>query len=171
MCVETLNCNTMFDILNKYSNSGSFEFRSIDPLGNVCNAPMNRGGVYIVYATKGNTRRLIYIGCCGLEDKGKIKPRKDGMYGRLVKGNQFEKARKDSWSNKVIEMSLDKLEIEWWDTGEDFPEIVEFCLILEYILINKRLPEWNAKLSLKESLRSQCESFIRDNNIQALMNL
>ena len=92
------------------------------------------------------------------------------MCGRLVNGKQFEKARKHSWSNKVIEKSLDNLVIEWWDTEDDFPEIVEFCLILEYILVNKRLPEWNTILSLKESLRSQCENFIQDNNIQALMN-
>ena len=170
MFVEALNFNPMFDLLNKYPNNGSFEFKSTDSLSNVCNAPKNKSGVYIVYAVKGHTKYLIYIGCSGLEDNGEIKLRKGGMCGRLVNGKQFEKARKHSWSNKVIEKSLDNLVIEWWDTEDDFPEIVEFCLILEYILVIKRLSEWNTILSLKESLRSQCENFIQDNNIQALMN-
>lgn len=170
MFVETLNRNVMFDLLNKYPNNGSFEFQSTDSLSKVCKAPTDKSGVYMVYAVKGNTKQLIYIGCSGLEEKGKIKHRKDGIYGRLVKGKQFGEARKKSWLNKIIEMSLDKLEIKWWDTGEDFPQIVEFCLLVEYMSVNCRMPEWNMKGLLKGPLHSQCKKFIRDNNIQALMN-
>lgn len=39
MFVEALNFNPMFDLLNKYPNNGSFEFKSTDSLSNVCNAP------------------------------------------------------------------------------------------------------------------------------------
>ena len=81
MFVEALNFNPMFDLLNKYPNNGSFEFKSTDSLSNVCNAPKNKSGVYIVYAVKGHTKYLIYIGCSGLEDNGEIKLRKGGMCG------------------------------------------------------------------------------------------
>ena len=62
----------MFDLLNKYPNNGSFEFKSTDSLSNVCNAPKNKSGVYIVYAVKGHTKYLIYIVALDWKTMGKL---------------------------------------------------------------------------------------------------
>ena len=42
----------MFDELDKYTENEHFFFKSKDNLKEVCNAPTNKSGVYIVYALK-----------------------------------------------------------------------------------------------------------------------
>lgn len=96
MFVETLNYNAMFDLLNEYPNNGSFKFKSTDSLNDVCNAPTNKSGVYIVIAFIGGEQELIYIGRSGKKDKkkGVIVHRKAGLGGikdRIVNGHQFGK--------------------------------------------------------------------------------
>jgi len=61
----------MFDLLNEYPNNGSFKFKSTDSLNDVCNAPTNKSGVYIVIAFIGGEQELIYIGRSGKKDKKK----------------------------------------------------------------------------------------------------
>ena len=53
-------------------------------------------------------------------------------------------------------------------TQDDNPLIVEYCLILEYLVRNKRLPAWNNELKLDSRLKNDLEIFIKDNNIEFL---
>ena len=74
---------TMFEILNKYSHTGQFEFRVDDNLRYVCNAPTDKSGVYIVWTNE----QLLYIGRSGKKENGVIVHRKCGLGGikdRLV---------------------------------------------------------------------------------------
>ena len=61
------------------------------------------------------------------------------------------------------ELSINKLRICWYN-----PLIVEYCLILEYLVRNKRLPAWNNELKLDSRLKNDLEIFIKDNNIEFL---
>lgn len=55
----------MFDELTKYKNSDHFFFQATDALSQVCNAPTNQHGIYIVYALKRERIELVYIGRSG----------------------------------------------------------------------------------------------------------
>ncbi len=51
----------MFDELEKYKSNGHFFFDEKDELENVCNAPKNGMGVYVVFALKnGNGLHWIF---------------------------------------------------------------------------------------------------------------
>lgn len=153
----------MFSFLDQYESKGRFVFRQNDNLGVVCNAPKNCSGVYLVYTVKDNNKRLVYIGCSGLEEDGKIKMRQDGLWGRLVKGKQFGIQRTQSWPSKIIELKLDSLYIEWWNTKNDFPEIVEYCALAEYMHEYNYFPDWNNEFRLKEALHKKCLDYIKKN--------
>ena len=96
----------MFDELNKYKQNDHFFLNPKDDLKQVCNAPTNKSGIYIVYALKNGKIELIYIGCSGKIDKdGSMFIRKAGLGGlkdRLVNGHQFGKIpRRISWPNQT----------------------------------------------------------------------
>jgi len=55
----------MFDEPAKYKYSDHFFFTINDSLIEVCNAPTNKSGIYIVYALKDGQIELVYIGCSG----------------------------------------------------------------------------------------------------------
>ena len=149
MFVETLNYNAMFDLLNEYPNNGSFKFKSTDSLNDVCNAPTNKSGVYIVIAFIVGEQELIYIGRSGKKDKkkGVIVHRKAGLGGikdRIVNGHQFGKiARKRSWPLEMKKNAIDHLLVLWYDTENDDPVVVEHQLLIEYEIEFGSLPVWN----------------------------
>lgn len=144
----------MFDGLDKYKQNDHFFFEPTQDLKNVCNAPSDKSGVYIVYAlTKGKVI-LYYIGCSGkLEKDGTMFVRKAGLGGikdRLVNGHQFGKrARKHTWPLQMLMEQIDALDIYWYVThGEkymDCPEKVEKKLLEEHLDICGHLPKWNRK--------------------------
>lgn len=140
----------MFDILKKYKQSDRFIFSPGDSLSKVCKAPTDKNGVYIAYAIAHGKKELIYIGCSGMKQAdGSVKTRKGGMKARLVKGKQFDKARRQSWPQRMLEEGIEKLEVQWWVTYDDelrsYPQDVEDQLLTEFLLSNKRLPRWNKK--------------------------
>jgi hypothetical protein len=57
----------MFDELNKYKTHGHFFFTPTDALDEVCNAPDDKDGVYVVYQLKGGHVDLVYIGTSGIQ--------------------------------------------------------------------------------------------------------
>ena len=136
----------MFEILNKYSHRGQFEFHADDNLRIVCNAPTDKSGVYIVWTNE----RLLYIGRSGKKENGVIVHRKCGLGGikdRLVNGHQFGKLpRRRIWPEKMREMGLSVLSIDWYDTEEDDPVEVERLLLAEATYKNGVLPPWNNQL-------------------------
>ncbi len=134
----------MFDILQRYTHKGDFTFCKFDSLSDKCNAPKNKSGVYIVF---NENKALIYIGRSGekLSD-GTIKHRRGGIYDRLVKGKQFGKTRRNSWSMKMEEEGFQSLLVLWFDTENDNPEAVESLLIHEYMKKRGGIPLWNSQI-------------------------
>src|ERR1700728_763017 len=78
----------MFDTeLSKYKTNGTFSLKSFDSLKDKCNAPIDQGGVYLIYKIVDAQEVLIYIGSSGQKRKdGTLKVRRGGMKDRLVNG-------------------------------------------------------------------------------------
>ena len=125
----------MLSELQKYLICGSFDYCPIDHLSRVCNAPTNQAGIYIVYANRDKQYRLVYIGISGQVNKeGIFKVRKDGLWGRLVKGKRDGELRKDFWLRQMMKENLDALKIFWYVTCTpegigDVPSSIERQLI------------------------------------------
>ena len=62
------NLQFMFDLLDKYKTNGHFFFRPTDSLEEVCNAPDNKNGVYVVYQLKDGHVDMVYIGASGTRE-------------------------------------------------------------------------------------------------------
>jgi len=139
----------MFDELTKYKNNNHFFFTAKEELENVCNAPKNKSGIYIVYELKNGRIELIYIGSSGkVQNNGKIKHRNGGLYDRIVNGHQFGKIpRKKSWKQKLIDEKIEALDIYWYDTinseTKDIPAFVEATIMQRFFETYGHLPRWN----------------------------
>lgn len=138
--------------LSIYEIHKHFYFKQRDSLASVCNAPKDKGGVYLVFAINNDVEELIYIGCSGKrEADGSLKIRKAGLGGmkdRIVNGHQFGKIpRRKSWVLKMKEEKIEKLHVKWWVTYDTqikhFPEDIESQLLRKYFEIYNRLPRWN----------------------------
>ena len=145
----------MFDELNKYEQHDHFFLKPQDSLREVCNAPTNKSGVYIVYALKNGKIELIYIGCSGKhlgDDTMFI--RKAGLGGikdRIVNGHQFGKIpRRKSWIAQIEKEKIEALDIYWYATHNqkysDCPRVLENTLLKKHLSIYGRLPKWNKEL-------------------------
>lgn len=55
----------MLDYLSKYKHADHLFFSTSDNFGQVCNAPADKSGVYVIYALKNGRIELIYIGRSG----------------------------------------------------------------------------------------------------------
>ena len=145
----------MFDELNKYELHDHFILKSQDSLREVCNAPTNKSGIYIVYALKNGKVELIYIGRSGKIDKdGSMFIRKAGLGGikdRIVNGHQFGKIpRRISWQNQMRKENIEALDVYWYASHNekycDCPRILENKLLQKYVDIFGRLPKRNNEL-------------------------
>ena len=144
----------MFDELLKYKQTNHFFFKATDNLSQVCNAPTDKSGVYIIYALKGGRIELIYIGCSGkVKSDGTLFLRKAGFGGlkdRLVNGKQFGEPRRNSWKTIMQYEKIEALDIYWYATHSDefmdCPRILENKLLQKHIEIYGRLPKWNNEL-------------------------
>ena len=78
----------MFDTeLKKYRNNGTFSLKPSETLSKKCNAPADKGGVYLIYKVADEQELLIYIGSSGQKNRdGTLKVRQGGMKDRLVNG-------------------------------------------------------------------------------------
>jgi hypothetical protein len=141
----------MFDELTRYKQTDHFLFKSTDSLGQVCNAPTDKSGVYIIYALNGRRVELIYIGRSGeIKQDGALFIRKAGLGGlkdRLVNGKQFGMPRRNSWKTQMMKEKIEALDIYWYvthcDDFVDCPSIVENKLLQKFYNIYGRLPKWN----------------------------
>ena len=143
----------MFDVLDKYKERNHFFLKPTDALADVCNAPSEKNGIYIVYALKKGVIELTYIGSSGkILPDGTVKTRKGGIKDRLINGHQFGKVpRKKSWPIKMLSDDIEALDIYWWITCnnkfEECPLIIERLLLTKYWSIYGRLPPWNKRFS------------------------
>ncbi|WP_196052918.1 hypothetical protein [Bacteroides clarus] len=171
----------MFEFIKKYSN-GSFSFGIEDNLKAKCMEIQYENidkccGVYIVYGypkDKGD-KEIVYIGSSGHFEDNRPIPRKGGLRRRLY-GRQKDDLsgelvfRSILWPRLMQRDSIHKLEICWYDTGKEHnPLIVEFCLILTYIICRKRLPVWNNELKLDGRSKNDFEQFVKEQNITSLI--
>ena len=141
----------MFDELNKYKHNDHFFIKPTENLGQICNAPIDKSGVYIFYALKNCKIELIYIGRSGeVKSDGSLFIRKVGLGGlkdRLVNGKQFEQPRKISLKAQMLKENIEALDIYWYATHNDefvdCPKILENKLLKKHFDIYGRLPKWN----------------------------
>jgi hypothetical protein len=109
----------------------------------------NKSGVYFVLELKNGRIELVYIGSSGkIQNNGKIKHRKGGLYDRIVNGHQFVKTpRKKSWKQKLIDEKIEALDVYWYDTfnseNMDIPVFVEAVIMQRFYEEHGRLPRWN----------------------------
>ena len=145
----------MLDELKKYKLNDHFFFEASDNLKDVCNAPTDKSGVYIVYALKNGKIELIYIGRSGkLNKDGSMFIRKAGLGGlkdRIVNGHQFGKIpRRYSWPCQIKLEKIEALDVYWYVTHNekynDCPRVLESTLIQNHINIYNRLPKWNKEI-------------------------
>jgi hypothetical protein len=142
----------MFDELSKYKQQDHFFLKPQDNLKEVCNAPTDKSGVYIVYALKNGRIELVYIGHSGKhKPDGSMFIRKAGLGGMkdsIVNGHQFGKIPgRISWINQINTQKIDALDIYWNVTHNekysDCPRVLEGKLLQKHLDIYGRLPKWN----------------------------
>lgn len=136
--------------LNKYPIKGNYIFKINDDWKATCNINKNKNysGIYLFFTNK---NKLIYVGISGIETKeNTIKHRRDGLWGRLVNGKQFDVRRSISIKNKMKSENIPYIKVYWFVTyGEgytDFPRHIEIEIIKMYKLENNGIrPGWNIK--------------------------
>ena len=144
----------MFDLLNRYNKQGCLKFTIDDNLNREC----EKAQIPDV---------PVYIGSSGHIENGKTVHRKGGLKRRII-GKQQRTPRWKLWPEKMRALSICELEICWYNTENDNPLLVEYCLILESVIQNKRLPLWNSELKLSRELKGEFEDFVNNNNIECL---
>ena len=144
----------MFDELSKYKQNDHFFFKPNDNLEQACNAPVNKGGLYIIYALKNGRIELVYIGY-----SGEVKPDnialigKEGLGGlqdQIVKGEQFGSPRHKILKAALMIEKMEAVDIYWYVTHTekfvDNPKVVAKKLLKIHSEIYGRLPKWNDPL-------------------------
>lgn len=140
----------MEELLHPYKRRGTFIFNKEESLSKKCNAPVDAGGIYLVFDTKANS--IIYIGSSGwVCNNGNFEIRDGGMCARIVKGKQFDSSRKKSWPAKMIEQGIEEIRVDWFVTYNDevkhIPAFVEASCVQKYFEKHDYLclPRWNVE--------------------------
>lgn len=139
----------MYKELKKFKTNNSFNFTINDNLEEVCNAPQNGSGVFLVYAVNGDEKELIMVGSTGtVQNDGTLKSKNGGLFDKIVNGHQFAKtARKYSWAAQMKIEKIECLEVYWHETfnakNKVIPTYVEGLILQNFLDENARLPKWN----------------------------
>lgn len=139
----------MYTEVSKFKNSGSFQFSPSDELEEVCNAPIDASGVFLVYALEGEEKALIMVGSTGtVQNDGSLKAKSGGLFDKIVNGHQFAKtARKYSWKTQLKTEKIDAVEVFWYETYNNktkvIPTFVEGQILQLFLKENDKLPKWN----------------------------
>jgi len=138
--------------LEQYEHRGYFFYNPQEKLKIKCNAPKDKGGVYLIYKIEESKEVLIYIGVSNMRIKdGEMKTRKGGLDDRLVNGNHqaFEapKRRATSFPREMLKEGIEEIIIYWWVTHDenkvDFPKDVENKVLKMYEDEHGTKPEWH----------------------------
>lgn len=138
----------MFDILDKYKAQDHFFLTPAQDLQTVCNAPVDKSGVYIIYALKKGRVELIYIGHSGkIEKDGSLSIRKEGLGGlkdEIINGQHV------AWKKQMTRENIEALNVYWYvthDTGyTDCPEVLKRDLLRQHQDIFGVFPKWNKSI-------------------------
>lgn len=142
----------MFSQLDKYRVKGHFFFTPTDSLEDVCNAPDDRDGVYLVYELKNDGVTLVYIGSSGEKIPGWSIH--DGLLGlklAIINGSEAERRnpRTQAWPVKMLAENIDALDIYWWSTFNknrgDHPQDVKRSLMQTHRQLYGDPPAWNGR--------------------------
>jgi len=139
----------MYKEVSKFKNSNSFQFSPSDELEEVCNAPMDGSGVFLVYAIEGEEKVLIMVGSTGtVQNDGTLKAKNGGLYDKIVNGHQFAKtARKYTWKTQLKLEKIAAVEVFWYETynakTKVIPTFVEGQILQLFLKENGKLPRWN----------------------------
>jgi hypothetical protein len=139
----------MYKEVNKFKNTGSFQFSSSDELEEVCNATNDASGVFLVYSLEAEDKVLIMVGSTGtVQNDGSLKTKNGGLYDKIVNGHQFAKtARKYSWKTQLKLEKIEAVEVFWYETYNDktkvIPTFVEAQILQLFLKENGKLPRWN----------------------------
>lgn len=141
----------MFDELEKYTKQGNFFYQATDSLEEVCNAPSDQYGVFLVYALKKGRVELIYIGKSGVDLLGAVEGGEhicDGLRDNLVEGLHFDETRrKNSWPVQMLIEDIEALHVHWYVTYDgkfkDRPKYIKSKLLQIYQSIYGKTPRWN----------------------------
>jgi len=144
----------MFDILDRYKNNGHFFFRPTDSLDEVCNAPDDKDGVYLVYELKNGRVTLVHIGSSGEKIPGyAIKEGLLGLKTAIISGTESEwkNPRRQAWPIKMLSENIAALDIYWWVTYNgknyrgDHPEGLKRSLMRMHKIMFGEPPKWNKR--------------------------
>lgn len=139
----------MYKEVKKFKIGGSFTFTPDQNLEEVCTAPDNGNGVFLVYAVDGEEKELIMIGSTGtVQNDGTLKSKNGGLYDKIVNGQQFAKTgRKYTWPTQMKKENIAQLEVFWYETfnakTKIIPTFLEAQLLQNFLTENGRLPRWN----------------------------
>jgi hypothetical protein len=139
----------MYKEVKKFKIGGSFTFTPDQNLEEVCTAPDNGNGVFLVYAVDGETKELIMVGSTGtVQNDGTLKSKSGGLYDKIVNGQQFAKTgRKYTWPTQMKKENIVQLEVFWYETFNAktsiIPTFLEAQLLQNFLTENGRLPRWN----------------------------
>lgn len=139
----------MYKEVKKFKIGGSFTFTPDQNLEEVCTAPDNGNGVFMVYAVDGEAKELIMIGSTGtVQNDGTLKSKSGGLYDKIVNGQQFAKTgRKYTWPTQMKKEDIAQLEVFWYETFNAktsiIPTFLEAQLLQNFLTENGRLPRWN----------------------------
>ena len=139
----------MYKELKKYKTTKSFTFTLEDNLEEVCTAPENASGVFLVYAVKGEEKELIMVGSTGtVQNDGTLKSKNGGLYDKIVNGHQFAKTgRKYTWPAQMKLENITELEVVSYETfnakNKMMPTFVEAQVLQLFLDEYGKLPKWN----------------------------
>lgn len=139
----------MYKELKKFKTSNSFLFKADSSLEEVCNAPENGSGIFLVYDATNEEKELIMVGSTGtVQNDGALKIKSGGLYDKIVNGHQFAKTgRKYSWPAQMKKENIDSLEVVWYDTFNEknkaIPTFIEGQVLQNFLDENGKLPRWN----------------------------
>lgn len=142
----------MFDILNKYRIYDHFFFSPTDSLEEVCNAPADRDGIYLVYELKNGRITLVYVGSSGEKIPGyAIKEGLIGLQTAIIYGTASESnnPRRQAWPVKMLSENIEALDIYWWATYNknrgDHPENLKKSIMRMHKMMFGEPPKWNKR--------------------------
>ena len=139
----------MYKELKKFKTNNSFNFTINDNLEEVCNAPQNGSGLFLVYTVDGEEKELIMVGSTGtVQNDGTLKSKNGGLFDKIVNGHQFAKTgRKYSWPTQMKLEKIELLEVFLFETfnakTKSIPTSIEGSILQNFLDENSKLPRWN----------------------------
>lgn len=125
----------MFQEPKNYTENDHFFFEADKNLGNVCNAPKDKDGVFKVLELRNGKINLVYI---GYSNSG-------GLFNEIVYGNHYDKnSRKIGWTYQMLKDKTEALDIYWYvTTGKDEQKKEQVEMLKDIVEQTGKLPKWN----------------------------